>query len=59
MLALLCMSTTACHALVVAGHAINALCCLCKDKLANVATAGLACEACGVVGFVASHDSFV
>lgn len=58
-LALLCVSSTACDALIMTGHAIDPLSGLCKDQFANVATASLACEARRVVGFVPGHDSLM
>lgn len=40
-------------------HAINALTGFCEDKLVDSVAANFAFEAMGVIGVVASHDSFI
>lgn len=53
------MLATACYTLVVALHAVDALTCFGKDELFDLGVTGAACEAGGVVGFVAGHDGFL
>lgn len=55
----LSMTTNLGHALVVAGHAVNALACFGEDEFVDAITAYFALEAVGMVRVVAGHDGFV
>lgn len=53
------MSSTPCDTLVVAGHTIYPLACLCKYEFVDALLANFAVEAMRVVGVVAGHDGLV
>ena len=53
------MATDLCHAIVVAVHAVYAVCCFGEYELVDAVMADLALEAVSVVRVIAGHDCLV